>query len=187
MEENKDIEKKESRTKEFFRALKFLLISISAGVIQIGTFTLFNEVLHWNYWVGYLLSLLLSIVWNFTINRKYTFKSANNIKIAMLLVIAFYVVFTPLSTWLGELAENAGVNEYIVLAVTMVLNFVLEFLYTRYVVYRNSCDTAVKKEKKDKKEEAQEIAGEEVKEVAEKQEETIKNENERKDGETKQD
>ena len=131
--------------KEFFRALKFLIVSISAGVIQIGTFALFNEVFHWNYWVAYLLSLLLSIIWNFTINRKVTFKSANNIKIAMLLVLAFYVVFTPLSTWLGNLAENAGINEYIVLAVTMILNFVLEFLYTRYFVYRNSCDTALNK------------------------------------------
>lgn len=131
--------------KEFFRALKFLFVSISAGVIQIGTFALFNEVFHWNYWVSYLLSLLLSIIWNFTINRKVTFKSANNIKIAMLLVLAFYVVFTPLSTWLGNLAENAGINEYIVLAVTMIMNFVLEFLYTRYFVYRNSCDTALNK------------------------------------------
>ena len=131
--------------KEFFRALKFLFVSISAGVIQIGTFALFNEVFHWNYWVSYLLSLLLSIIWNFTINRKVTFKSANNVKIAMLLVLAFYVVFTPLSTWLGNLAENAGINEYIVLAVTMILNFVLEFLYTRYFVYRNSCDTALSK------------------------------------------
>ena len=131
--------------KEFFRALKFLIVSISAGIIQIGTFALFNEVFHWNYWVSYLLSLLLSIIWNFTINRKVTFKSANNIKIAMLLVLAFYVVFTPLSTWLGNLAENAGINEYIVLAVTMILNFVLEFLYTRYFVYRNSCDTALNK------------------------------------------
>ena len=139
------------RAKEFFRALKFLIISISAGVIQIGSFTLFNEVFNWNYWVGYLLSLLLSIVWNFTINRKVTFKSANNVKIAMLLVLAFYAVFTPLSTWLGELAENAGVNEYIVLAVTMITNFVLEFLYTRYVVYRNSCDTATNKKKENEK------------------------------------
>ena len=134
--------------KEFFRALKFLIISISAGVVQIGSFTLFNEVLLWDYWLGYLLSLLLSIIWNFTINRKFTFKSANNVKIAMLLVLAFYAVFTPLSVWLGNLAENSGVNEYLVLAVTMVLNFVLEFLFTRFVVYRNSCDTAVKKEKK---------------------------------------
>ena len=138
MEKKKDM-------KEFFRALKFLIISISAGLIQIGTFALFNEVFLWNYWVSYLLSLILSIIWNFTINRKFTFKSANNIKIAMLLVLAFYAVFTPLSTWLGELAENSGVNEYIVLAVTMISNFVLEFLYTRFLVYRNSCDTAVKK------------------------------------------
>lgn len=138
MEKKKDM-------KEFFRALKFLIISISAGLIQIGTFALFNEVFLWNYWVSYLLSLILSIIWNFTINRKFTFKSANNIKIAMLLVLAFYAVFTPLSTWLGELAENRGVNEYIVLAVTMISNFVLEFLYTRFLVYRNSCDTAVKK------------------------------------------
>lgn len=130
--------------KEFLRAFKFLLISISAGVIQIVAFTLLNELVGINYWLSYLTGLVLSILWNFTINRKYTFKSANNIKIAMLLVFAFYVVFTPLSTWLGNMCENGGVNEYIVLAVTMVLNFLLEFLYTRYVVYRNSCDTAVK-------------------------------------------
>lgn len=143
--------KEQSKKVEFFRALKFLIISISAGVIQIGSFTLMNELIGWGYWVSYLISLALSIIWNFTINRKYTFKSANNIKIAMLLVLAFYVVFTPLSTWLGNLAENRGVNEYIVLAVTMLLNFVLEFLYTRFVVYRNSCDTAVKKEEQENK------------------------------------
>lgn len=130
--------------KEVMRVIKFTLISISAGLIQIGTFALFNEVFKWNYWVGYLLSLLLSILWNFTINRKITFKSASNVKIAMLLVLAFYAVFTPVSTVLGDWVERLGVNEYIVLVVTMILNFVLEFLYTRYFVYKNSCDTAVK-------------------------------------------
>lgn len=135
--------------KEFFRALKFLLISISAGIIQIGTFTLMNELFGWNYWLSYLISLLLSIIWNFTINRKYTFKAANNITIAMLLVLGFYAVFTPVSTILGNLAETNGVNEYIVLAVTMITNFILEFLFTRFVVYRNSCDTATKKENKE--------------------------------------
>jgi len=139
--------------KEFFRALKFLIISISAGLIQILSFTLFNEVFVWNYWVSYLISLLLSILWNFTINRKVTFKSSNNIKISMLLILAFYAVFTPVSTILGNLAENNGVNEYIVLAITMVLNFILEFLFCRYVVYRNSCDTLVKKEVKNNNEE----------------------------------
>ena len=130
--------------KEVLRAVKFLFISISAGIVQVLSFTLLNEILNLEYWYAYLPSLLLSIIWNFTINRKYTFKSANNVKIAMLLVLAFYVVFTPVSTILGNLAETNGVNEYIVLGLTMLSNFVLEFLYNRYVVYRNSCDTAVK-------------------------------------------
>ncbi|MBO5525487.1 MAG: GtrA family protein [Clostridia bacterium] len=133
--------------KEFFRALKFLLVSISAGLVQMGSFTLFNELFQWNYWVAYILALLLSVLWNFTINRKYTFRSANNVKVAMLLVLAFYAVFTPLSTWLGSVIEGRGVNEYIVLVGTMVVNFILEFLYTRFVVYGKSCDTAQKKKK----------------------------------------
>ena len=127
--------------KELFRAIKFTLISISAGIIQIGTFTLMYEVLNWIYWPSYLISLLLSVLWNFTINRKYTFKSANNVKVAMLLVLAFYAVFSPVSTILGSLAEGSGVNGFIVEIITMLSNFVLEFLYNRFVVYRNSCDT----------------------------------------------
>ena len=142
---------KSEKIKELLRFIKFLLFSISAGVIQILSFTLFNEALKWDYWFGYLLSLLLSIIWNFTINRKLTFKSANNVKIAMLLVLAFYAVFTPVSTILGNIAEQNNVDEYIVLALTMISNFILEFLFTRYVVYRNSCDTAVKNNKKVKK------------------------------------
>ena len=127
--------------KELFRAIKFTIISISAGIIQIGTFTLMYEVFKWIYWPSYLISLLLSVLWNFTINRKYTFKSANNVKVAMLLVLAFYAVFTPVSTILGSLAEGSGVNGFIVAIITMLSNFVLEFLYNRFVVYRNSCDT----------------------------------------------
>lgn len=138
------------KIKELIRAAKFLVISVSAGIIQVGSFTLFNEALKWNYWLGYLTSLLLSVLWNFTVNRRVTFKVAGNVKVAMLLVLAFYAVFTPVSTVLGNYAENKGVNEYIVLAVTMISNFVLEFLYTRYVVYRNSCDTLVAKNDGDK-------------------------------------
>lgn len=130
--------------KELIRTIKFTLFSISAGIIQIGLFTLLNELLKLDYWVSYITSLVASILWNFTINRKVTFKSSNNIKLSMLLVFAFYLVFTPVSTILGNLAENSGTNEYIVLAVTMICNFVLEYLYTRYIVYRNSCDTAKK-------------------------------------------
>lgn len=133
---------KESKLKEVFRAIKFALISASAGIIQAGSFALFNEVFRWNYWAAYLPSLLLSVLWNFTINRKITFKATGNVKLAMLLVLTFYVVFTPVSTILGDLAANNNVNEYIVLAVTMISNLVLEYLFTRYVVYRNTCDTA---------------------------------------------
>ncbi len=146
--------------KEIWRALKFLLISISAGLIQIGSFVLLNEVIIKDvgneYGWSYFISLTLSVIWNFTINRKYTFKSANNITIAMLLVLAFYAVFTPVSTILGNLAEKSGTNEYIVLAVTMIANFILEFLFTRFVVYRNSCDTAVKKDSNSTKSETNE-------------------------------
>ena len=130
------------KVKEFIRATKFLIISISAGIIQFGSFALFYELFKWEYWVSYLISLLLSIIWNFTINRKITFKSANNVKVAMLLVLAFYAVFTPTTLLLGSWVEGLGVHGLIVEAVTMVLNFVLEFLYCRFIVYRNSCDTA---------------------------------------------
>ena len=119
---------KENKIKELIRAVKFTIISISAGIIQIGTFALFNDVLHWDYWAGYITSLLLSILWNFTINRKITFKSSNNIAKSMILVLLFYAVFTPVSTILGDLATKNEINEYIVLAVTMVSNFVLYVL-----------------------------------------------------------
>ena len=126
--------------KQILQALKFLLFSISAGVIQIGSFALL-EIFIKTYWIVYVISLLLSIIWNFTLNRRYTFKSATNVPVAMAKVFGFYLVFTPLSTWLGQLAENSGVNEYIVLAVTMLSNFVLEFLFCKLVVYRGKENT----------------------------------------------
>ncbi len=123
--------------KTLWQMVKFTLFSISAGVIQVASFALFNDVFHWEYWPAYLTSLVLSIVWNFTLNRRYTFQSAANVPIAMAKLFGFYLVFTPLSTWLGQLAADAGVNEYIVLAVTMLSNFVLEFLYSKLFMYRN--------------------------------------------------
>lgn len=142
------MEKKE-KIKELIRAAKFTLISISAGIIQIGSFTLFYEVLEWKYWLAYLISLLLSIIWNFTINRKITFKSANNVPKAMAQLLGFYAVFTPVTMLGGQWVEGLGVPGLVVEIVTMILNFVLEFLFCRFVIYRNSCDTAVKKEKSD--------------------------------------
>ena len=128
-----------------FQMVKFTLFSASAGIIQVLTFTIFNELFAWRYWVAYLISLILSIVWNFTFNRRYTFKSAANIPVAMSKLFGFYAVFTPLSTWLGHLAETAKVNGYIILAITLLSNFVLEFLFCKLVIYKNQENTRIKK------------------------------------------
>ena len=129
--------------KQLWQAVKFTLFSISAGIIQIGSFALL-ELFIQDYWVPYLISLVLSILWNFTLNRRYTFKSAANVPVAMAKVFGFYLVFTPLSTYLGDLAEGAGVNDFVILAVTMLANFVLEYLFCKFVVYRGQEDTLEK-------------------------------------------
>lgn len=130
------------KKQELLRSLKFLLFSVSAGIIQILTFTLLNELARLPYWVSYLFALVLSVIWNFTLNRRYTFQSAGNVPVAMLMVAAFYLVFTPASTWLEHfLTVGQGWNEYLVTAVNMVLNFVLEFLYDRFFVFRKTIDT----------------------------------------------
>lgn len=135
-------------TKEIIRFIKFALISASAGIIEIGSFTLLTELTPLSYWPCYLIALVLSVVWNFTINRRYTFQSAGNVPVAMLKVAAYYAVFTPLSTILGNyLVETLLWNEYLVTAINMILNFATEFLFDRYVVFRDSIDTRETKKK----------------------------------------
>ena len=127
---------------ELLRSMKFLFFSISAGLIEIVSFALLNETLGWPYWPCYLIALILSVLWNFTLNRRYTFRSANNVPIAMAKVFLFYLIFTPASTFLGNwLAETVGWNEYLVTGLNMAMNFVLEFLYDRFFVFRDSIDT----------------------------------------------
>lgn len=152
--------------------IKFVLFSASAGIIQFGSFTLMNEVLiktefmqnllanhegfarimQNEYGPMYLIALLLSVLWNFTFNRKFTFKSAANVPVAMLKIFGFYCVFTPVSTLLGnyftaKFADFTAI-EYIVLGITMVCNMVLEFLFCKFVVYRGQENTAVKEDDK---------------------------------------
>jgi len=148
------------------QALKFAAFSASAGVIQVVSFTLLNEllpqtqssnaVLQWffnsEYGASYLVALILSVLWNFTFNRKFTFKSATNIPIAMLKVFGFYCVFTPVSTILGEMVAQRTTwefAEYLILGVTMITNMVTEFLFCRFFVYKDSMNTntVAKKEK----------------------------------------
>ena len=124
-----------------WQVVKFTLFSISAGLIQIAVFTLMETVFHLPYWPSYLTALVLSVLWNFTFNRRYTFRSEASVARSMLLVALFYAVFTPVSTWWGHALTTAGWNDFLVLAGTMVINFVTEFLYQRFVVYRNRIDT----------------------------------------------
>ncbi len=158
-----DNQKKPDRKHEAFQALKFTLFSISAGIVQIVSYTLFYEAFHWAPWLAYLVSLILSVLWNFTFNRKYTFRSDADIRKSMLLVALFYVVFTPLSTWWtaaltgenpftgAQASSEPLVNNYVVQAGTMLINFITEFLYQKFVVYRGSIDTneQARKERKD--------------------------------------
>ena len=130
------------KKKEFWRAVKFVLFSASAGLIEIVVFALLNELLRLPYWLSYLAALVASVLWNFTLNRKFTFQSANNVPKAMLQVALFYAVFTPLSTLLEHvLTEKLGWNEYLATAINMGLNLITEYLYDRYVVFRDSIDT----------------------------------------------
>lgn len=133
----------DNKKKELLRSIKFTLFSLSAGIIQIVSYTLLYELLHLPEWVSYLISLILSVVWNFTLNRKFTFQSAANVPVAMLKVALFYVVFTPLSTWWTKvLTEDCLWNAYVVQIGTMLINFVSEYLYQRFFVFGKSLDTA---------------------------------------------
>ncbi len=168
------MEEQNSKKQNFLQFLKFAALSCSAGAIQIGSFTLMNEVLiktdfmqnllnsnetfakimSNEYGPMYLIALILSVIWNFTINRKFTFKSANNVPIAMLKIFGYYLVFTPVSTIIGnyftaKYADVAAV-EYIVLILTMLANMITEFLFSKFVVYKGTEGTAVSKKDKEK-------------------------------------
>ena len=143
------------KRKEILRVIKFVLFSVSAGIIEIVSFTLLTQLKDWQYWPRYLIALVLSVLWNFTLNRKFTFKSANNVPLAMMKILAFYCVFTPVTTILGNyLAENLGWNEYLVTGLNMLMNITTEYLYDRFVVFGKTIDTndiAKKKAYKERK------------------------------------
>jgi len=138
---------KKNTASEIIRMIKFVAFSMSAAVIQMGSFALLNELSGWSYWPCYLIALVLSVVWNFTLNRKFTFKSAANVPVAMLKVLGYYAVFTPVTTILGNyLAETLLWNEYLVTGINMALNLVTEYLFQRYVVFGKNMDDAEGKE-----------------------------------------
>ena len=160
---DKQIEQKAKdnlKKQEFLRTCKFVLFSISAGIIQILSYEILSKFVfkdsainqyEWSYYGwSYFISLALSVLWNFTFNKKFTFKSAKNVPVAMLLVLAFYCAFTPLSIWWGIELVKLGWNDTLVLLLTMLINLITEFLWTRFVVYRKSIDTARTKQNNNK-------------------------------------
>ena len=133
---------KEEKKKEILRIIKFVFFSISAGIIEIASFSLLTELTTLPYWPCYLTALVLSVLWNFTLNRKFTFQSASNVPIAMIKVALFYAVFTPVTTIGGNyLVENLHWNEYLVTGINMIINLSTEYLYDRFIVFRDSLDT----------------------------------------------
>ena len=151
----------QQRKEEIGRVIKYVLFSISAGVIQFLSFTLFKEVFGLVYWLCYLSALVLSVLWNFTLNRQFTFQSAANIPRAMLLVALYYAIYTPLSSWWGNALTNLGWNWYLMTGISMLINFVTEFLYWRLVVYRDSINTNDRAKKRLAEEELQEVTQQE--------------------------
>lgn len=127
--------------KDIIQTIKFTLFSLSAGIIQLGSFALLNDVVKLGWWPSYLISLILSVVWNFTLNRNFTFKSASNVPVAMAKVFGYYCVFTPLTTILGNyLTGTLGWNDYLVTILNMILNLITEFLFQKYVVFTDVLD-----------------------------------------------
>lgn len=125
--------------KEFIKLIKFAFFSVSAGLIQMTSFTLLNEFTNFGYWICYLTALVLSVLWNFTLNRKYTFASSTDVKSSMFKVFCYYLIFTPVSTIFGNfLVNNLSFNEYIVTGLNMILNFATEYPYQKYYVFKDS-------------------------------------------------
>ena len=131
------------KSESTIQMIKFLLFSMSAGLIQAISFIVLYEVFGFIYWPAYLVALILSVVWNFTLNRKFTFKSSGNIPVAMTKIGIYYLIFTPLSTWWGDALTIINWNAYLVLFLTMIVNLISEFLVTKYIVYKNQINTAV--------------------------------------------
>ena len=162
--------------KELWRAVKFVLFSISAGVIQIVSslllkLVIIDRVMDPNATMTFIVEqptstfiadtvgLALSVLWNFTFNRKFTFKAANNVPIAMILAFVFYIPFYPFQIWYVPTIEAAlssigGWGYVIGLGTCMIINFVLEFLWQQFVVFRGKVDTNDLAKKQQEKETA---------------------------------
>ena len=131
-------EAKPTKKQQFLQILKFTGFSISAGAMQLLSFSILYEwtaCLPW--WPSYLISIILSVIWNFTFNRKFTFKAANNIPLAMTLVLIYYAAFTPASVFGGDALEKLWGSDFgiLITVLMMVINFLTEFVWDKFIVF----------------------------------------------------
>ncbi|MDO5025763.1 MAG: GtrA family protein [Trueperella sp.] len=122
-------------TETQLQAVKFTLLSGTAAVVEAGSYALFLALdlmpVSW----AQAISVALSVLWNFTLNRKFTFKSTGNVPFAMLLVSLFYVAYIPISSVLAGLMDDAGMHPAVIKIIWLLINFVGEFIWWKYVVF----------------------------------------------------
>ena len=133
-------EVKPSKNQQFIQFIKFTLFSASAGAIQLLSTTILHQWTGWlldYYWLAYIIGLTLSVIWNFTFNRKFTFKAANNIPLAMTLVIIYNcIIVVPLALG-GDALVNLWGEQWgiLVTAISLLINFITEFFWDKYIVF----------------------------------------------------
>lgn len=127
------------------QAIKFTLLSITAAGVEVASFALLEWLrlsTDWYpIWVSQSVSLALSVIYNFTVNRQFTFKSSNNIPIAMLKVALFYAFFIPLSSWAVQVLSDLGWANWLLKGLSLIVNFIGEFLWWKFFVFRGSENT----------------------------------------------
>lgn len=166
---------KREKRKGVMQFIKYALCAASAGIIQIVLFSILQAVIPSNgktihfivedmdlvTFIATTVALCASILWNFTFNRKFTFKDAGNVPKAMILAFLFYVPFYPFQTWYVHtikslLVEAIGTDGAGIIAegTVMIINFALEFMWQKFVVFRKP------KDKQENKTEENENSGE---------------------------
>lgn len=171
-------ELKAARKKKAKRFLKYAIIAISGGLIQLTAYIILSDAIKldkhvsfdaiyqkqpWlteifydpdtgkTYGLSYFIAVSLSVIWNFTFNRKYTFKSASNVPKAMLLFVLYYAFSIPFNCWAIVQLNKLVVfplSDKVILICIMLANGLPAFFYQRYVVFGRSLDTKHKKKKR---------------------------------------
>lgn len=138
--ETAEAPKKLSKKQQFLQLLKFTVFMASAGAIQLLSTTTLHQWTGWladYYWVAYVIGLTLSVIWSFTFNRKFTFKAANNVPLAMVLVIIYNCLIVIPLAWGGDELVKLWGNDLgiVVTIITMLINFVTEFFWDKFIVF----------------------------------------------------